>query len=82
MVIDKETRGSTVAFLAQINSAYLLKRVNTIFIVLTILLTFLLSLFEWKYTLLTKLKKLIITKKEYLQLYLRIFKKEISRNEY
>lgn len=46
MVIDKETRGSTVAFLAQINSAYLLKRVNTIFIVLTILLTFLLSLFE------------------------------------
>lgn len=47
MVIDKETRGSTVAFLAQINSAYLLtKRVNMIFIVLTILLIFLLSLSE------------------------------------
>lgn len=54
MVTDKETRGSTVAFLAQINSAYLLKRhdfyyFNNIIGIFVIV--------KWK--LLTKLKKLI-----------------------
>lgn len=82
MVIDKETRGSTVAFLAQINSVFTQKSKHDFYCFNNIIDIFVIVVWVRKYTLLTKLKKLIITKKEYLQLYLRVFKKEISRNEY